>query len=73
MFVLGDDGFPPDDCDGGFEFEDDDEDLTIDIETIYRILDEKPDSAEVSFFGFGISWGSLRIPITRFSNHRLSF
>lgn len=48
MFGLGD-GFPPDDCNGGFEFEDDDEDLTIDIETIYRILDEKPDSAEVLF------------------------
>ena len=29
MFAVGD-GFPPDD----FEFEDDDEDLTIDIETI---------------------------------------
>lgn len=51
MFAVGD-GFPPDD----FEFEDDDEDLTIDIETIYRILDEKPDSAEV---------GSLIISITR--------
>uniref|UniRef100_A0A1J3GKA5 Putative SWI/SNF-related matrix-associated actin-dependent regulator of chromatin subfamily A member 3-like 2 n=1 Tax=Noccaea caerulescens TaxID=107243 RepID=A0A1J3GKA5_NOCCA len=47
VFGLGD-GFPPDDCNGGFEFEDDDEDLTIDIETIYRILDEKPDSAEGS-------------------------
>ncbi|VVB14764.1 unnamed protein product [Arabis nemorensis] len=47
VFGLGD-GFPPDDCDGVFEFEDDDEDLTIDIETIYRILDEKPDSAEGS-------------------------
>ncbi|CAF1837798.1 unnamed protein product [Brassica napus] len=42
VFAVGD-GFPPDD----FEFEDDDEDLTIDIETIYRILDEKPDSAEM--------------------------
>ncbi|KAL1210785.1 Helicase-like transcription factor CHR28 [Cardamine amara subsp. amara] len=39
---------PADDCDGGFEFEVDDEDLTIDIDTIYRILDEKPDSAEGS-------------------------
>lgn len=45
--ALGD-GFPPDDLDVGFEFEDDDEDLTIDFETIYRILDEKPpDSSEV--------------------------
>lgn len=55
MFGLGD-GFPPDDCNGGFEFEDDDEDLTIDIETIYRILDEKPDSAEVLFACEKISW-----------------
>ncbi|KFK40731.1 hypothetical protein AALP_AA2G033800 [Arabis alpina] len=47
VFALGD-GFPPDDYDGGFEFDDDDEDLTIDIDTIYRILDEKPDSAEGS-------------------------
>ncbi|CAH8351018.1 unnamed protein product [Eruca vesicaria subsp. sativa] len=47
VFAVGD-GFPPDDFNGGFEFEDDDEDLTIDIETIYRILDEKPDSAEGS-------------------------
>ncbi|KAF8114175.1 hypothetical protein N665_0040s0030 [Sinapis alba] len=47
VFAVGD-GFPPDDFEGGFEFEDDDEDLTIDIETIYRILDEKPDSAEGS-------------------------
>ncbi|CAF2075880.1 hypothetical protein Bca4012_089697 [Brassica carinata] len=46
--ALGD-GFPPDDLDVGFEFEDDDEDLTIDFETIYRILDEKPpDSSEGS-------------------------
>ncbi|KAG7650164.1 putative DNA helicase chromatin remodeling C2H2 family [Arabidopsis thaliana] len=45
MFGMGGD-FPVDDCDGGFEFEDDDE--TIDIETLYRILDEKPDSAEGS-------------------------
>lgn len=45
--ALGD-GFPPDGSDPGFEFEDDDEDLTIDFETIYRILDEKPpDSTEV--------------------------
>ncbi|KAL0718778.1 hypothetical protein Bca4012_068101 [Brassica carinata] len=46
--ALGD-GFPPDGSDVGFEFEDDDEDLTIDFETIYRILDEKPpDSTEGS-------------------------
>lgn len=45
--ALGD-GFPPDDLDVAFEFEDDDEDLTIDFETIYRILDEKPpDSSQV--------------------------
>lgn len=42
VVALGGDGFPPDDSDVGFEFEDDDEDLTIDFETIYRILDEKP-------------------------------
>ncbi|KAJ0254625.1 SNF2 domain-containing protein [Hirschfeldia incana] len=48
VVALGD-GFPPDDIDAGFEFEDDDEDLTIDFETIYRILDEKPhDSTEGS-------------------------
>ncbi|KAG7585054.1 Zinc finger RING-type [Arabidopsis thaliana x Arabidopsis arenosa] len=45
VFGMGDE-FHVDDCDGGFEFEDDDE--TIDIETLYRILDEKPDSAEGS-------------------------
>ncbi|KAF8093347.1 hypothetical protein N665_0384s0033 [Sinapis alba] len=46
--ALGD-GLPPDDFNIGFEFEDDDEDLTIDFETIYRILDEKPpDSTEGS-------------------------
>ena len=60
FFVMGDEGSVfavRDDFDGGFEFEDDDKDLTIDIEMIYRILDEKPDSAEV---------GSLRIlKITR--------
>ncbi|CAG7885620.1 unnamed protein product [Brassica rapa] len=47
VFAVGD-GFPPDDFDGGFKFEDEDEDLSIDIKTIYRILDEKPDSAEGS-------------------------
>lgn len=49
VVALGDDGFPPDDSDVGFEFEDDDDDLTIDFDTIYRILDEKPpDSTEGS-------------------------
>jgi hypothetical protein len=52
MFGLGGE-FPVDDCDGGFEFEDDDE--TIDIETLYRILDEKPDSAEVVFSAFVVA------------------
>ncbi|XP_010473315.1 PREDICTED: helicase-like transcription factor CHR28 isoform X1 [Camelina sativa] len=45
VFGVGDE-LPGDDCDGAFEFEDDEE--TIDIETIYRILDEKPDFAEAS-------------------------
>ncbi|CAN8245081.1 unnamed protein product [Cochlearia groenlandica] len=49
-FVAGfGDGLAPDDFDGGFVFEDDDdEDLAIDIDTFYRILDEKPGSAEGS-------------------------
>lgn len=54
--ALGD-GFPPDDLDVGFEFEDDDEDLTIDFETIYRILDEKPpDSSEVDWLLISSFW-----------------
>ncbi|XP_010533886.1 PREDICTED: helicase-like transcription factor CHR28 isoform X2 [Tarenaya hassleriana] len=40
-------GFPADDCPSVFEFDYDD-DLAIDFDTIYRILDEKPDSAEGS-------------------------
>jgi len=37
-----------DDFSGGFEFGADDEDFMIDIEAIYRILDESPVSMEVS-------------------------
>ncbi|ESQ29335.1 hypothetical protein EUTSA_v10023220mg [Eutrema salsugineum] len=64
VFGLGD-GFQPDDCDDGFGFEDDDDDLTIDIETIIRILDEKPDSAEGSQENsspVGSSAGELKNP-----------
>ncbi|XP_006300585.2 helicase-like transcription factor CHR28 isoform X1 [Capsella rubella] len=45
VFGVGDD-LPGDDCDGAFAFDDDDD--AIDIETLYRILDEKPLSAEAS-------------------------
>lgn len=38
-----------DDYSGGFGFGAEDEDFMIDIDAIYRILDEKPDSMEVWF------------------------
>lgn len=43
------DWFPTDDCSGGFGFGVEDEDFIIDIESIYRILNEEPDSMEVWF------------------------
>lgn len=38
-----------DDCSGGFGFGAEDEDLMVDIESIYQILDEEPASMEVWF------------------------
>lgn len=38
-----------DDCSRGFVFGVEDDDLMIDVESIYRILDEEPDSMEVWF------------------------
>lgn len=56
-FVMAQDGevFQPcdclvtDDCSRGFVFGAEDDDLMIDVESIFRILDEEPDSMEVWF------------------------